>query len=81
MSSKFNHGHSNVTKGDQVYSIDSHGHIKELHGLPIIDLSITKNATSLFISLVLLLLIFGSVGRKSRKNEGHLKVWHHLLSR
>lgn len=70
MSSKFHHGHSNVTKGDRVYSIDSHSHIKELNGFPIVDLSITKNAASLFISLVLLLLIFGSVGRKSRKNEG-----------
>ena len=70
MSSKFHHGHSNVTKGDRVYSIDSHSHIKELNGFPITDLSITKNVASLFISLVLLLLIFGSVGRKSRKNEG-----------
>jgi len=56
--------------GDRVYSIDSHNHIKELNGIPIIDLSITKNAASLFISLILLLLIFGSVGRNSRKNEG-----------
>ena len=70
MSSKFHHGHSNVIKGDRIYSINSHSHIKELHGLPILDLSITKNAASLFISLVLLLLIFGSVGRKSRKNKG-----------
>ena len=70
MSNKFHHGLSNVTKGNRVYSIDSHSHIKELNGLPIIDLSITKNAASLFISLVLLLLIFGSVGRKTRKNEG-----------
>ena len=70
MSSKFNHGHSNVTKGDRVYSIDSHSHIKELNGFPLVDLSITKNTASLFISLVLLLLIFGSVGRKSIKNQG-----------
>ena len=70
MSSKFHHGHSNVTKGNRVYVIDSHNHIKELNGLPVIDLSITKNAASLFISLVLLLLIFGGVGRKSRKNQG-----------
>ena len=70
MSSDFHHGHSDVQKGDRIYSIDSHGHIKEKKGLAITDLSITKNAASLFLSLFVLLLVFGSVGFKSRKNDG-----------
>ncbi len=69
MSSEFDHGHADVTKGDHTYRLD-HGHIVELSGLHPIDLSITKNVFSMFLSIVLILLIFITVGRSYRKNSG-----------
>ena len=56
MSSEFDHGHADVTKGDHTYRLD-HGHIVELSGLHPIDLSITKNVFSMFLSIVLILSI------------------------
>ena len=70
MSSDFHHGRADVHKGERVYSIDPHGHIKEQSGLPILDFSMTKNVASLFLSLVVLLFVFGRVGFKSKKNPG-----------
>lgn len=73
MSSRFHHGLDTVPKGSQGnrrYVIDSHSHIKELNGLPVMDFSITKNAASLFISFILLIVLFGRVGIASRKNHG-----------
>lgn len=62
-----------VKRGDITYTL-SHGHIaatdaagNELHPL---DFSITKNVVSLFISAILLLLVFTSVARGFKKNEG-----------
>lgn len=68
MSSEFNHGHSDVVKGNRTYRID-HGHIVELSGLHPIDLSITKNVFSMFLSLVIILLIFVGVGNSYRKGN------------
>ena len=70
MSSAFHHGHTDVIKGDRVYSIDSHSHITEVSGLHPLDLSITKNVASMFLALVILLLLFAGAGRKSKKNQG-----------
>ena len=70
MSSDFHHGRADVHKGERVYSIDPHGHIKEQSGLPILDFSMTKNVASLFLSLVVLLFVFGRVGFKSKKHPG-----------
>jgi F-type H+-transporting ATPase subunit a len=69
MSSKFHHGHATVTKGNRIYSIDSHEHIHEGSGLSVIDISITKNVASMLISVLLLLLIFFSVARGYSKNK------------
>ena len=69
MSSKFHHGHSTVTKGNRIYTIDSHGNIHEKSGLSIIDVSITKNVASMLISVFLLMLIFISVARSYGKNQ------------
>lgn len=69
MSSKFHHGHSKVTKGARVYAIDSHGHIQEESGLRIIDISITKNVASMFLSVFLLLLIFIFIARSYSNNQ------------
>ena len=70
MSSEFDHGHAVVKKENRSYSIDSHGHIHEETGLSFIDFSITKNVASLFASIFVLILIFGSVGRSSKRNPG-----------
>lgn len=70
MSSEFHHGHSTVKRGDREYKL-SHGHIEELSGKHPLDFSLTKNATSLFISMVLLLIVFNAVGKgyKTRKGQ------------
>ena len=69
MSSEFDHGHADVIKGDRTYHLD-HGHIVELGGIHPIDFSITKNVFSMFLSLVIILLIFITVGRSYRKGNG-----------
>ena len=70
MSSAFNHGHTDVVKGDRVYSIDSHGHIHEKNHLSILDLSITKNVASMFLALIVMLFLFIISANKSKKNAG-----------
>lgn len=69
MSSAFDHGHAEVVKGERVYKLD-HGHIVEASGLSVLDFSITKNAASMMLSIVILLLIFTAAGRSSAKNQG-----------
>ncbi len=70
MSSAFNHGHTDVVKGDRVYSMDSHGHIHEKNHLSILDLSITKNVASMFLALIVMLFLFIISANKSKKNTG-----------
>jgi F-type H+-transporting ATPase subunit a len=68
MSSAFDHGHADVVRGNRTYRMD-HGHITELGGLHPIDFSITKNVFSMFLSLIIILSIFISVGRTYRKGN------------
>ena len=68
MSSEFHHGTTPVKKGNRIYTIDSHSHIKEEGGMEIVDLSITKNTASMLISMLLLFVVLGSVAR-SYKNK------------
>jgi F-type H+-transporting ATPase subunit a len=70
MSSSFNHGESVVFIGGRSYSIDSHGHIIEASGLQFIDLSITKNVASMFLSLLVMLFIFIITANKTKNNQG-----------
>ena len=70
MSSAFNHGRTDVVKGDRVYSMDSHGHIHEKNHLSILDLSITKNVASMFLALIVMLFLFIISANKSKKNPG-----------
>ena len=70
MSSSFNHGHTDVVKGDRVYSMDSHGHIHEKNHRSIIDISITKNVASMFLALFVLMFVFIISANKSKKNTG-----------
>ena len=73
MSSDFNHGHSDVHKGDRTYSIDSHSHITavdtEQKNISIFDISITKNVASMLISVLLLLLLLKSTAKGYKRNK------------
>lgn len=61
---------------DGGFKIDHHGHIyyekngAKLETAKILDLSITKNAASIMISFVLLLVVFLSVAKGFRTNKG-----------
>ena len=66
MSSEFNHGHDEVICGTRTYKLD-HGHVVELGGAHPIDFSITKNVFSMFLSIIIILLLFITVGRSYRK--------------
>jgi len=68
MSSEFDHGHADVIKGSHTYRLD-HGHIIELGGGHPYDFSITKNVFSMFLSIIILLLIFVGIGRSYRHNN------------
>ena len=76
MSSRFHHGHSSY-KGfmiaeegpneGSIVEVDDHGH--EIEGSkPPLDLSLTKTAAALIISLLLMMWIFISIARKYKKN-------------
>jgi F-type H+-transporting ATPase subunit a len=65
LSSKFEHGHAEY-KG---YKLE-HGHITRADGVSFFDISITKNVVALFISVVLLLVIFISIANRYKKNDG-----------
>jgi len=69
MSSEFNHGHSEVHKGNRTYKLE-HGEIIETSGLSLLDFSITKNVSSMFISVILLFILLTSTAKAYRKNNG-----------
>ncbi len=76
-SGKFDHGHVHY-QGNYTYALD-HDHIKivneagdidEKASSKIIDLSITKNVASMFMSIVILITIFVSVAGSYKKRTG-----------
>ncbi len=56
------------THGD--YKLDEHNHVVSLAGNKIYDFSITKNVASLFLSAILLILVFTSVASSYKKRPG-----------
>ncbi|MFV0237582.1 MAG: F0F1 ATP synthase subunit A [Flavobacteriales bacterium] len=68
MSSNFHHGKSNVIKGNREYKYH-HGHIQEVNGKSVIDLSITKNVVGLLLASIILIIVFGTMA-KSYTKEG-----------
>jgi len=66
---KGHHGGIKFKRGKNVYIYD-HGHFKLANGGTVLDFSITKNVASLFVSVVLLLLVFFSVAKGYSKNKG-----------
>ena len=75
MSSGFNHGKSKVIEGDRVYKIDNeessvtYHQIIEENDKTFINLSVTKNVASMFLSTLILLFILGFT-TKGYKNKG-----------
>ena len=81
LSSAFKHGNRPVTKGDRTYVLhhgdiyltdstgelqfDEHHHVQ--NAMPV-DLSITKNVAAMFLSMILLLWLFGSAARNYKKS-------------
>ncbi len=83
MSSEFDHGHKVVQKGDKYYALyhdhvyltDEQGTIEKseegkVENASPIDLSITRNVVSMFISIALLLLLFVSAAKSYAKTGG-----------
>jgi len=76
-SSKFEHGHATV-KGNYNYKleegsiviVDDAGVVNEEASSKITDFSITKNVTSMFITMLLMLWVFISVAKAYTKNKG-----------
>ncbi len=77
-SGKFNHGHDKVVGKHYTYVIE-HEHIKVVNAdgtineeasKAIVDISITKNVMSMFLSMIILMLIFTSVASAYKKREG-----------
>ena len=74
MSSKFHHGHKSYdgftleTKGENKKKITEH--LEDGTVIKPIDLSITKNVVSLFISVLLLLWVFISIARTYKNRRG-----------
>jgi len=70
MSSAFEHGHAQVQRGGRQYQIDSHGHISETSGRQVLDFSITKNVTSMFLAVLILLIVFSRGAKSYEKSSG-----------
>ncbi|MAJ89921.1 MAG: ATP synthase F0 subunit A [Flavobacteriales bacterium] len=68
MSSRFHHGKSKVTIEDRVYKIDHHNIVEE-NNKSFVNLSITKNVASMFLSVALLLLIMLKTARAYNKKR------------
>ena len=69
LSSDFKHGQVAVEKGNRKYILDEHGHIEEVNGASVIDISITKNVASMLISVLLLLLLLKSTAKGYKRNK------------
>lgn len=83
MSSEFHHGHSPVTKGkytyvmheQKIYYADAQGNLTyddkgEIISATPLDLSITKNVSTLFLVAILMLLIFTSCAKAYNRRPG-----------
>ncbi|MCB9168821.1 MAG: F0F1 ATP synthase subunit A [Flavobacteriales bacterium] len=74
-SARFEHGHAShdgyaLSEDGDVIAVDTNGLEDEAATDRIWDISITKNVVSLFVSVVLLLLIFGSIARTYSRRAG-----------
>ncbi len=71
MSSDFEHGHAKVKKGEVTFELDKWGKViatKNGKELSVLDFSITKSVVAMFVTGILLLLIFGAVAKFYKRN-------------
>lgn len=71
MSSEFEHGHAKVQKGDLTFELDHWGKVIATKGgkeVSVMDFSITKSVVAMFVTAILLLLIFGAVAKFYKRN-------------
>lgn len=69
LSSKFHHGRETVKTSNREYRIH-HEHIEEISGKSVVDLSITKNVTSMMLGSLIILILFTSVAKAYKKRKG-----------
>ena len=67
LSSEFEHTPNGTVEKKGLSFQISHGHIKELSGTSVIDISITKNVVSMFLAFLLLVIVFSVVANGYRK--------------
>ncbi len=73
MSSSFHHGNSKVIEGDRIYKIDHNPSSETYHQIieendkNFVNLSVTKNVASMFLSTLILLFILGVTTKGYRK--------------
>ena len=73
MSGKFHHGIVDdryKLEGNSIVAVDAEGNVDEEASAGLWDLSITKNTAALFVSLILLLVIFFNIAGAYRKRKG-----------
>lgn len=69
-SGEFHHAPEGVVrKGEYAFQLD-HGHLKELSGKKFYDFSFTKNVASMFISVVVMFVVFFSVASAYKNRKG-----------
>ena len=73
LSSKFKHGHAAyegyIIENEKIY-LESEKHLPVEERASVLDFSITKNVTGIFVSAILLLWIFLSIAKSYKKREG-----------
>ena len=70
MSGEFHHGEHDVTTANgNVYRLNHKGKIESVNGSKFYDFSITKNVLALFVSAILLLVIFIGIANSYSRNK------------
>lgn len=67
-SAEFHHADGIVSRGTYQFQIE-HGHIKDVNGKAVLDFSITKNVASMFLSSLILIIVFSLAARPYKKSD------------
>lgn len=62
--------YSYTAEKDKIKVVDGNGHVDEAASKKIIDLSITRNVVSMFMTIAILLIVFISISSSYKKREG-----------
>lgn len=77
-SGKFHHGEHDVTGKNQTYRlvndkikvVNAAGQVDEEASAGVLDFSITKNVAAMFLSIIVLVIIFGTIAKSYKKRSG-----------